>query len=72
MKRSELLRSVSVLLGMQVKYHHLVHAQKIGVVSKTNVVGGWQRFGEKHVKQLALYMKDYARTPMMMQSGGTL
>jgi hypothetical protein len=65
MNRSELLRSVSALLGMPVKYHHLVHAQKIGVVSKTDVVGGWQKFGDDHIKQLASYMKDHARTPMM-------
>jgi len=50
---------------MQVKCHHLVHAQKIGVVSKANPVGGWQRFGEKHVKQLMRYMNEHAHTPMM-------
>jgi hypothetical protein len=69
MNRSELLRIVSELLERPVKYHHLVHAQKIRVVSKANVVGGWQRYGDKHIKQLALYMTEYARTPMM---GGNL
>ena len=65
MNRAELLRSVSALLSMPVKYHHLVHAQKIGVVSKASPVGGWQKFGDKHIRQLVSYMKKHARTPMM-------
>jgi hypothetical protein len=60
--RSELLGRVSDDLKMSVKPHHLIHAQRIGFVSTAPLVGGWNRYTDQHVAELASYMKTYARS----------
>ena len=63
MKSSELLKAVSIRLSVDVKYHHLIHAQRIGLVRNVKSVGGWSRFEDKHVDQLVKYMLEYSRGP---------
>ncbi len=61
MSRADLLRVVSQRLGVEVKPHHLVHAQKCGIVKEMRRAGGWRFYSEENVEQLVRYVQNHSR-----------
>jgi hypothetical protein len=62
MKRKELLELVSEKCGLKATKHHLIYAQKLGLVDSAPIVAGWKEYSSKHVKQLTNYLNQYSRT----------
>ena len=61
MRRSELLRRASELIGQRVGDHFLCYAQRIGRVDPAPIIAGWQKFNETHLEQLVDYLNNHSR-----------
>jgi hypothetical protein len=55
------LQEVSSKVGRPVKRYHVNHAQRLGILSKGKLQGGWQVFNEDHLKEMEHYMETHAR-----------